>query len=119
MSEIEQNRIRQILAQGFCDAFLATLKANPDLVPTSPISAGYGEIRLNNYACAYSDNPMLNVLDVWFGRFRGRGGHPGEIQFEADTVSNLWLNHSNLQERFTNEQLAEFCVTRLRQIESG
>jgi len=119
MDQIESNRSREALAQGLFDAFKATIQGDPELTAIGPISASFGEIRFGNFVCAYTDNPFVNVLDIWFGRIGGRAGHPGEVQFEADPDNNQWVNHYNQQERFTNEKLVEFCIARLREVEAA
>jgi hypothetical protein len=116
MNQGEVDDRRQIFIQGFRDALIQALEANRDIVPNGPITTGFGEIKLHNYVCSYTDNPFVNVLDIWFGRLGGRGGHPGELRLEADIDNNAWATLDAKREEFTNQSLAEFCISRLREV---
>ena len=110
---------RESLIQGFRDTLLQVLEANPDVSIVGPISTSFGEVKLRGFVCSYTDNPFVNVLDVWFGRLGGRAGHPGEIRLEADVGRESWINICDRSEQFTNMQLAQWCIGRLREIEAG
>ena len=105
--------------QGFHDALLQALEANPDVSKNGPITTSFGEVKLGGFVCSYTDNPFVNVLDIWFGRLGGRANHPGEIRLEANVVNQVWVNLADQSEQFTNQQLAQWCLGRLREVEAG
>lgn len=116
MDEEEIARQRKALVQSLCDTFTVALEANPDLRANGPIGTGFGEIQLGYFVCEYKDNPFVNVLDIWFGRQRARANHPGEMQLEADAGGNQWVVHHSADQKYSNQQLVDHCVARLRQV---
>jgi|SRR6516162_3978041 hypothetical protein len=119
MNQVEFDGRRQRLVQGFHDALLQTVEASSEVSINGPISTSFGEIKLGGFVCSYTDNPYVNVLDIWFGRLGGRAGHPGEIRLEADVVNEVWRSLSDKNEQFTNAQLTQWCLGRLREVEAG
>lgn len=119
MDQVDISVRRQSLIQGFIEALLQALDANSDVLVNGPMSTSFGELKLNGFVCSYTDNPFVNVLDIWFGRSGGRANHPGELRLEANVADRIWINISNHNEQFTSQQLAEWCLGRLREIEAG
>ena len=119
MNQLNFEASRQSLIEGFRDVLLEKLQANSDISLNGPISTSFGEIKLGGFVCSYTDNPFVNVLDIWFGRLGGRANHPGEIRLEADVANKVWINIADQNEQFTNRQLAEWCLGRLREVEAG
>lgn len=117
MERIEYNEKRPKFIQKLMDEFEQKIKDDPLVKSTtSRLSPTAGAIHIKQYQCSWVDaDPINNCYQLRFCRVgTNLHDHEPDLELKANYIDEFWDDENG--NKFTNSQLVEYCVTRLKEM---